>query len=107
MVGTLEPPLNKILLVLIPKVSNPQELSQYRPISLCSVLYKLCSKMMANKLKVIINEIISEEQSAFVLGCLITDNVLIAYECIHYLRYKKGKLEIVQLSSTWRRRMTE
>jgi hypothetical protein len=46
---------------------------------------------MANRLRIILDEIILAEQSAFVPGCLITDNVLIAYECIHYLRNKKGK----------------
>jgi len=89
--GELPEEVNKTLLVLIPKVTNPQDLTQYRLISLCNVLYKICSKAMANRLRRILEEVISAEQSAFIPGRLITDNVLIAYECIHYLRNKRGK----------------
>jgi hypothetical protein len=83
--------VNNTVLVLIPKVKQPQELSQYRRITLCNVLYKVASKDLALRLRPVLEEIISEEQSAFVSGRLITDNVITAYESIHYLNRKKGK----------------
>lgn len=86
------PEVCNVTILLIPKMKPPQELSHNRPISLCNVLYKICSKVIAKRQRTILDEIIFDEQISFVPGRLISDNVIMAYECIHYLKRKKGKL---------------
>jgi hypothetical protein len=81
---------NDTMVVLIPKVDNPESISQYCPISLCNVIYKIILKMLAQRLKIILPEVISPMQSAFVPGQLITDDVLVAYESVHAIKNKRS-----------------
>lgn len=65
-------------------------MSQLRHIALCNIVYKICARVLANRLKKIIPQLISPYQSAFVLGRLIIDNSLVANELAHFLNNKRS-----------------
>jgi hypothetical protein len=84
--GEMPEGVNETSIVLIPKVKNPIKLSDFRPISLCNVVYKIVAKCLVNRMRPLLQDIISETQSAFVPGRMITDNAIIAFECFHALQ---------------------
>ncbi|XP_074293409.1 uncharacterized protein LOC141620437 [Silene latifolia] len=89
---------NNTHIILIPKVEKPELISQYRPISLCNVIYHLASKCLANQLKLVISSIVSDSQQAFVPSRLMSDGCLITHEIMHYLnKTKKGSVSYAAL----------
>ena len=80
--------INATNIALIPKGNDPTSATEFRPISLCNVIYKIIAKVLANRLKVVLPNIISPFQSAFLAGRLITDNIIAAYETLHTMHTK-------------------
>ncbi|XP_010468779.1 PREDICTED: uncharacterized protein LOC104748899 [Camelina sativa] len=97
--GVFDRSLNRTNLCLIPMVAKPTRMTELRPISLCNVGYKIISKILCQRLKLVLPKLISETQSAFVPGRLILDNILIAQEMFHGLRTNpscKGKFMAIK-----------
>lgn len=81
--GFLPTGINATILSLIPKVENAQQMKEFRLIACCNLLYKVISKVLAGRLQVLMPEVIEPNQSAFVKGRLLLENVLLASELVN------------------------
>lgn len=84
--------LNITNICLIPKTERPTKMTELRPISLCNIGYKTISKVLCQKLNACLSSLISETQSVFVSGILISDNIFIAQKMFHGLKTNKSYL---------------
>ena len=89
--GKLPEDTNDALVVLIPKVAKPESFTQFRPISLCNVLFKIITKAMVGRLKGIMKKLIGPAQSSFIPARLSADNIVVVQEAVHSMRRKNGR----------------
>jgi len=89
--------LNATMITLIPKENESKTPDQYIPIALCDVIYKIISKVIANRLKPLLPTLVSQEQAGFVEGRKIMENIIHAYDLIHTLKLQKRGGMIIQL----------
>ncbi|GKA84311.1 RNA-directed DNA polymerase, eukaryota [Tanacetum coccineum] len=82
---------NSSFIALIPKVSDAKFVNEYRPISLIGSVYKVVTKIMANRLSMVIAGIVSDSQSAFVAERQILDGPFILNEILHWCKRKRKK----------------
>lgn len=82
--------VNNTFLTLVPKIDNPSTIADFRPISCCNVIYKCVTKILAIRMKYVLKDLVSENQSAFISGRSIQDNILLAHEIIRNYHRDKG-----------------
>ncbi|GLT60498.1 hypothetical protein SLA2020_332620 [Shorea laevis] len=78
-------------ITLIPKGDNPDIIQKFRPICLLNVAYKVLSKVIVNRLRPFLQQLIGPFQNSFLAGRCTTDNIILTQEAVHSMRRKKGK----------------
>ena len=103
--GKMPKKVNQTLIVLISEVDNLTKLNNFRPISLCNVLYKVVTKVLVDRIKQVLPSLIAPTQSSFVPKRQIIDNVVIVHEVIHSMHNKRSGEGLMLFKLDLRKRM--
>ncbi|GKE42877.1 RNA-directed DNA polymerase, eukaryota, reverse transcriptase zinc-binding domain protein, partial [Tanacetum coccineum] len=82
--------VNATLIALVPKMKTPLKVTDFRPIACCNVVYKCISKILTNMIKHVLNKLVDQNQSAFLPGRAITDNILLTQELLRGYNSRNG-----------------
>lgn len=82
--------VNSTLLTLFPKIENPSFIDDYRPISCCNIIYKCITKIIAIRMKKVLKSLVSKNQSAFISGRSIQNNIMLAHEIVRNYHRSNG-----------------
>lgn len=89
--GRMKPGRSRSNLVLVPKSENANTVTQFRPISVCNIIYKIISKIISSRMKPFIASLISSSQCAFIPGREISENVILFKEILHSFKQRSYK----------------
>ncbi|KAM6553278.1 hypothetical protein CsatB_014040 [Cannabis sativa] len=89
--GVIDPRINNTFVCLIPKVEFALGVDQYRPISLCNFSYKVIAKILSNRMRPLMEELVSPFQSAFIPGRWIAESSILTQELVHKIKAKRGR----------------
>ncbi|XP_043697156.1 uncharacterized protein LOC122647928 [Telopea speciosissima] len=80
--------INATFISLIPKTEDVTSFAGYRPIALCNLFYKIITKILSNRLQGVVGKVVSDNQSAFIKGCSIVDNILVCNDVVRGIDQK-------------------
>ena len=93
--GTIDLRIVDTLIVLIPKTDQPTHLKSFRPITLCNVIYKIVTKVMINRLRPFLKEIVGPLQGSFTPSIGTMDNIIVTQEVMNYMHNSKCKKGVI------------
>ena len=88
---------NSFFVTLIPKVQDAKLVNEFRPISLIGCQYKIIGKVLANRLSMVIDDLVSMEQSAFIKGRQILNGPFILNEMLSWCKNHKHKATVLKI----------